>query len=285
MVSVGLIQASLSQDPVANRDKIIENIRQCADKGAQIIATQELCTSLYFCQEEEESYFDLAEPIPGPSTEALQKEAASLGVVIIASLFEQRLTGLYHNTAVVIDADGSLLGLYRKMHIPDDPDYYEKYYFTPGDLGYQAFHTRYACIGVLICWDQWFPEAARSTALQGADILFYPTSIGWQDHEYETQGTKQHQAWETSQRAHAIANGLYVCAINRVGRENKINFWGQSFVCDPFGSILHRAASDRQENIVHTLDLKKNEQIRRAWPFLRDRRVDSYQDLLRLGPR
>ena len=213
----------------------------------------------------------------------LQAIAVELGIVIVASLFEKRMKGLYHNTAVVIDADGSLLGLYRKMHIPDDPDYYEKYYFTPGDLGYPVWSTRYGKIAVLICWDQWFPEAARLVALQGAEILFYPTAIGWQEEDYEKEGEAQYQSWQLVQRAHAITNGIYVCAANRVGLEDRINFWGQSFICNPYGKILCCASSTQEENLVHTVDLSQVESFRRKWPFLRDRRVDSYKNLLRLG--
>ena len=227
--------------------------------------------------------FFLCRKHPGPTTEALCKCAAQFKIVILASLFERRMTGLYHNTVAVIDADGSLLGIYRKMHIPDDPDYYEKYYFTPGDLGYKVWETRYASIGTLVCWDQWFPEAARITALMGAEILFYPTAIAWQDHEYHALGQEQYSAWETIQRSHAIANGVYVCAVNRVGRENNLNFWGQSFVCDPLAKVLARASADQEENLLCSLDLSKIETTRLDWPFLRDRRIDSYQKILDLG--
>ena len=283
MLSVGLIQAQVGPDPKTNLEKTIASIRQCAKKGAQILCTQELFLTPYFCQKEDSKNFALAESIPGPTTEALCKCAAQFKIVILASLFERRMAGLYHNTVAVIDADGSLLGIYRKMHIPDDPDYYEKYYFTPGDLAYKVWKTRYASIGTLVCWDQWFPEAARITALMGAEILFYPTAIGWQDHEYKTLGQEQHSAWEIIQRSHAIANGIYVCAANRVGRENNINFWGQSFVCDPLGKLLERASADQEENLVCSLDLGKIEKTRLDWPFLRDRRIDSYQGLLDLG--
>lgn len=281
---MALLQAQVSPDPKENLEKTIVNIRQCAQKGAQILCTQELFLSPYFCQKEEAQNFSLAESIPGPTTEVLSKIAAELELVIIASLFERRMAGLYHNTLVVIDADGSLLGIYRKMHIPEDPDYYEKYYFSPGDLGYKVWKTRYASIGTLICWDQWFPEAARITALMGADVLFYPTAIGWQEHEYSALGEEQREAWETIQRSHAIANAVYVCAVNRVGRENNINFWGQSFVCDPLGKLLACASSEREENLLCSFDLAKVEKTRLDWPFLRDRRIESYQPLLDLGP-
>jgi N-carbamoylputrescine amidase len=225
--------------------------------------------------------FDLAEPIPGPSTERLQALARELDVVIVGSLFEKRARGLYHNTAVIIDAGGALLGLYRKMHIPDDPLYFEKYYFTPGDLGFRAWQTKYGRIGVLICWDQWYPEGARLTVLDGADILFYPTAIGWHDHERESHGAAQHDAWETIQRAHAIANGVYVCGINRVGREGSVTFFGQSYIADPFGRLLYRASIEKEEVIVRDLDLAAIEETRRNWPFLRDRRIDAYGDITR----
>ena len=285
MVFVGLIQAQAGSDLKVNRKRTLSSISECAERGAHIVCTQELFGMPYFCQEEDPSRFDLAEPIPGPATDALSELAAKHQIVIIASLFEKRMAGLYHNTAAVIDADGSLLGIYRKMHIPDDPDYYEKFYFTPGDLGYQVWSTRYARIGVLICWDQWFPEAARSTALQGADILFYPTAVGWQDYDYKEEGEKQHKAWELIQRSHAVANGIYVCCVNRVGKEKKIRFWGQSFICDPFGSIIEKAGREEEKNIICSLDMDAVEKTRRKWPFLRDRRVDSYQGLLCTGPK
>ena len=280
MLSIALIQSKVNPDPKQNLEMTLSKIMDCAKEGAKIICTQELFLRPYFCQKEDSQNFAFAETIPGPSTDALCKCAEELGVVIVASLFERRMAGLYHNTAVVIDADGNLLGLYRKMHIPDDPDYYEKYYFAPGDLGYKVWETRYASIGTLVCWDQWFPEAARITALMGASLLFYPTAIGWQDHEYKSLGKEQHSAWETVQRSHAIANGLYVCAANRVGREENINFWGQSFVCDPMGKVLARASSEREETLLCSLDLRKVEKTRLDWPFLRDRRIDSYQAIL-----
>lgn len=285
-VSVGLVQMRMTDDPQRNFAAAVEGIRDAAACGAQIVCLPELFRSLYFCQSEDHRYFALAEPIPGPSTEALSVLARDLGVVIIASLFEKRAEGLYHNTAAVIDADGRYLGKYRKMHIPDDPLYYEKFYFTPGDLGFRAWQTRYGCLGVLICWDQWFPEAARLTALQGAQILFYPTAIGWHPAEKAEHGAAQHGAWETIQRAHAVANGCFVAAVNRVGHERPyggdgLEFWGQSFVAGPQGQILARAGTDREETLLVPVDLAEVETIRTHWPFLRDRRVDAYGDLLR----
>src|SRR5262249_39041218 len=255
---------------------------RAAKQGAKIICTQELFRSQYFCQSGDHKYFELAEKIPGPSTEAFQKIAKKHRAVIIASLFEKRAAGVYHNTAAIIDADGCLLGTYRKMHIPDDPLYYEKFYFTPGDLGFRAWQTRYAKVGVLVCWDQWFPEAARLTALQGAQILFYPTAIGWHPTEKAAPGERQHDAWETAQRAHAIANGCYVAVANRVGLEEfvgeGIEFWGQSFVAGTFGEILAKTSPDQEENLVATLDLSQLDTTRTHWPFLRDRRIDAYTD-------
>ena len=283
-VKVALIQSTASLDTNANVQDTLQKIRLCAQQGAQIICTQELFTTPYFCQSEEPANFDLAETVPqGPSSQALINLARELEVVIIASLFERRMAGIYHNTALIIDADGSVAGIYRKMHIPDDPEYYEKYYFTPGDLGYRAWQTRYAKIGVLVCWDQWFPEAARATSLQGAEILFYPTAIGWHEHEYAEQGEEQHSAWETIQRSHAIANGVYVCAVNRTGQEGALRFWGQSFICGPFGRILKKAPTDAATNLICELDLDQNESIRRQWPFFRDRRVDSYTTLTNIS--
>jgi N-carbamoylputrescine amidase len=240
---------------------------------------QELFRSQYFCQTEDIELFNLAETIPGPSTDALREVARQKRVVIVASLFEKRTAGIYHNTAVIIDADGKIAGKYRKMHIPDDPLYYEKFYFTPGDLGFSTHHTKYADVGALVCWDQWFPEAARLTALSGAQFLFYPTAIGWLPDETEEMNRAQHSAWETIQRAHAIANGLYVVVVNRVGREGKLTFWGQSFVADPFGRILAKASSDKEEVLVVDCDLSKIEETRQNWPFLRDRRIDFYSPL------
>jgi len=283
LVKVGLIQRACSADPGANLKQTLAAATRAAKQGAQIICTQELFRSQYFCQSEDHQHFRLAEPVPGPTTQAFQKLAKDNQVVVIASLFEKRAPGLYHNTAAIIDADGSLLGLYRKMHIPDDPLYYEKFYFTPGDLGFRAWTTRYGRIGVLICWDQWYPEAARLTALAGAEILFYPTAIGWHPSEKAEQGRQQHAAWETVQRSHAIANGCYVAAPNRVGHEKLvgegIEFWGQSFVAGPSGELLAKASPDKEETLVVPLDLSKVEETRTHWPFFRDRRIDAYSEL------
>lgn len=264
-----------------NLDKAIAGIRDAAAKGAQIVCLQELFTSLYFCDVEDYENFKLAEQIPGPSTDALSKVAKELGVVIIASLFEKRTEGLYHNTTAVLDADGSYLGKYRKMHIPDDPAYYEKFYFTPGDLGYKVFKTKFATIGVLICWDQWYPEAARITSLMGAEILFYPTAIGWATAQDEATNQEQYNAWQTMQRAHAVSNGVHVVSVNRVGLEQKgaMKFWGGSFVSNPFGKLEYLASHDDEENAVVEIDLKKTDFYRTHWPFLRDRRIDSYQPI------
>ena len=284
-VKIGLVQQSCSPDPQQNLEKAITGIREAAGQGAQIICLQELFTSLYFCQIEDHKYFDLAEPIPGPSTESLGALAAELQVVIVASLFEKRAPGLYHNTAAILDADGSLLGIYRKMHIPDDPLFYEKFYFTPGDLGFRAWETRYAKIGVCICWDQWYPEAARLTALRGAEILFYPTAIGWHPSEKAEFGDRQHASWETIQRSHAIANGCYVAVPNRLGHEapdggDGIEFWGRSFIADPSGEIVAKA--EYQEGVlVAEADLGQVEFQRTHWPFLRDRRIDAYSEISR----
>ena len=267
-----------------NLQKALTLIGQAAQRGAQIICLQELFRSQYFCQKQDATIFDLAEPIPGPSTEALAEAARQHQVVIVGSLFERRDAGVYHNTAVVLDADGSLLGTYRKMHIPDDPLYFEKYYFTPGDQGYRCFDTRYGRIGVLVCWDQWYPEGARLTALQGAKVLFYPTAIGWHPSEKAQYGTAQRDAWRTIQRAHAIANGVYVAAVNRVGHEGPseggLEFWGSSFVSDPFGVVLSEASNNKEEILVAECDLAHLESVRRNWPFLRDRRIDSYGQIV-----
>ena len=283
IVKVGLIQSACSPDPAANLKHALAAAEHAARDGAQIICMQELFRSQYFCQSEDYQHFQLAEPIPGPTTQAFQKLAKTKRVVIIVSLFEKRTSGLYHNTAAVIDADGSLLGIYRKMHIPDDPLYYEKFYFTPGDLGFRAWQTRYGKIGVLICWDQWYPEAARLTALQGAEILFYPTAIGWHPREKAALGARQHSAWETVQRAHAIANGCYVAVANRVGHEklsgDGIEFWGQSFVAGTTGEILAKASAAENETLIVPLDLGKVDDTRTHWPFLRDRRIDAYPGL------
>jgi len=280
MVTVGIIQSQASTDLPANLEKAAENIGKVARSGAQIICLQELFQYQYFCQTEDHHWFKAAQQIPGAQTEFFQGLAKSLGVVIIASMFEERTKGIYHNTVAVLDADGSYLGKYRKMHIPDDPGFYEKFYFTPGDLGYKVFETRYAKIGTLICWDQWFPEAARITAMMGAEILFYPTAIGWdlsQDHQTNTE---QYQAWQTIQRAHAVANGVHLVAVNRVGLEGSIRFWGGSMVVNPFGRILFEAGQQEVVNVVE-IDLDQTTHYRTHWPFFRDRRIDSYQQLTR----
>jgi N-carbamoylputrescine amidase len=281
-VTLGLVQMTCTDDPNANMKKAVDGIRDAAKRGAQIVCLQELFLTPYFCQTEDHSFFNLAEPVPGPSTDSLGRLAAELGVVIIASLFEKRAQGLYHNTAAVIDADGTFLGKYRKMHIPDDPQYYEKFYFTPGDLGFRTWDTRFGRVGVLVCWDQWYPEAARLTAMSGAQILFYPTAIGWLPGEKEEHGAQQQAAWETIQRSHGIANGVYVCAVNRVGYEKGptggLEFWGGSFVSDPGGRVLVKGSTG-EEVLTATLDLSKVEASRTHWPFLRDRRIDAYADI------
>ncbi|MBU6401966.1 MAG: carbon-nitrogen hydrolase [Verrucomicrobia bacterium] len=284
LIQLGLIQSAGTPDPAVNLRKTLARVEQAARAGAQIVCTQELFRSPYFCQSEDHACFALAETIPGPSTDAFRKLARKHRVVIIASLFEKRAAGLYHNTAAVIDANGALLGLYRKMHIPDDPLYYEKFYFTPGDLGFRAWQTRYAKIGVLICWDQWYPEAARLTALQGVEILFYPTAIGWHPSEKARFGAEQHQAWELIQRSHAVANGCFVAVTNRVGIERPaggdgIEFWGQSFVAGTAGQLLAKASPSREENLLVPVDLRQVEITRNHWPFLRDRRIDAYHGL------
>lgn len=281
---VALVQMAMTADPAANLEKAVAGIREAAGRGAKIVCLPELFRSPYFCQAEDASSFDLAEPIPGPSTETLGWEARRSGVVLVASLFERRAPGLCHNTTVVIGTDGALLGKYRKMHIPDDPAYYEKFYFTPGDLGFHVFPTQHGNLGVLICWDQWFPEAARLVALRGADVIFYPTAIGWHPAEKAAQGAAQHDAWRTVQRGHAIANGVYVAAVNRVGLELPagppgLEFWGGSFVCDPQGVMLAEAPADREDLLLATVDPGRIEEVRRNWPFLRDRRVDGYRGL------
>ena len=282
--TVGLVQMSCEQKATTNLKKAIARIGDAAKQGAQIVCLQELFRSQYFCQTEDIELFKLAETIPGPSTEALSKVARQKHVVIIASLFEKRAAGVYHNTAVVIDASGKIAGKYRKMHIPDDPLYYEKFYFTPGDLGFQTHDTAYGKVGALVCWDQWFPEAARLTALSGAQFIFYPTAIGWLPEEQPDVNEAQHSAWETIQRAHAIANGVYVAVVNRVGHEGKLTFWGQSFVADPFGRIIAKASSDKEEVLIVECDLNKIDETRQNWPFLRDRRIEAYGGLqLRYG--
>jgi N-carbamoylputrescine amidase len=281
---LGLVQMSCGRDPAANFAKAVARVREAARRGAQMVCLQELFRSQYFCQVEDHKYFQLAEPIPGPGTQALSKLARQLKIVLIASLFERRAAGVYHNTAAILDSNGKLLGKYRKMHIPDDPLYYEKFYFTPGDLGFRAWQTRYGKIGVLVCWDQWYPEGARLTALQGAQILFYPTAIGWHPKEKAKYGRSQHDSWETIQRGHAVANGCYVAVPNRVGHEapdggDGIEFWGQSFVADPSGQILAKASTDKEETLIVPVDLARVDETRTHWPFLRDRRVDAYGDI------
>ena len=280
---VGLAQMSCSADPAENMARAEACVREAASLGAQIVCLPELFRSQYFCREEDAKLFDLAEPIPGPSTELFCRLARELGVVIVASLFERRAAGLYHNTAAVIDADGELLGIYRKMHIPDDPLYFEKFYFTPGDLGFRNFDTRFARIGILVCWDQWYPEAARLTALGGANILFYPTAIGWHPSEKAEFGAAQHDAWRTIQRSHAIANGVYVAAINRTGFEGSpasgLEFWGASFAADPFGRMLAEASHSSEEVLIVECDPRHIEEVRRNWPVLRDRRIDAYSPI------
>lgn len=278
-VTLGLIQMSCVSDPAANLNAVLPRIQLAAKKGAQIVCLQELFRSQYFCQSEDQRNFRLAETIPGPSTDALGRLARDQKIVIVASLFEKRSAGIYHNTAVVIDADGSVAGKYRKMHIPDDPLYYEKFYFTPGDLGFPSFQTRYARIGALVCWDQWFPEGARLASLSGAQILFYPTAIGWIPKEPRAVALSQRSAWELIQRSHAVANGVYVAAVNRVGREGKLKFWGSSFVAGPFGEIVAHAGGEREEILIARCDLRKIDETRQSWPFLRDRRIDAYQAL------
>jgi len=280
-VAVGLVQMSCTPSKQENLSKAIQKIREAAAKGAQIVCLQELFTSLYFCDTENYDHFALAESIPGPSTDTLSAVAKELSVVIIASLFEKRAQGLYHNTTAVLDADGTYLGKYRKMHIPDDPAYYEKFYFTPGDLGYKVFETKYAKLGVLICWDQWYPEAARITAMMGAEILFYPTAIGWATSQDDATNKEQYNAWQTIQRSHAVANGVHVVSVNRVGYEQDgaMKFWGGSFVSNPFGSLLYLASHENEEVHVQEIDLDLSDRYRTHWPFLRDRRIDSYQPI------
>ncbi|MEY3507877.1 MAG: hypothetical protein RIR44_1109 [Bacteroidota bacterium] len=280
-VKVGLVQMSCSGSKEENMQKAIAGIKDAAAKGAQIVCLQELFTSLYFCDVEDYDNFKLAEKIPGATTDALGQVAASLNVVVIASLFEKRTQGIYHNTTAVIDADGAYLGMYRKMHIPDDPAYYEKFYFTPGDLGYKTFDTKFAKIGVLICWDQWYPEAARLTALQGAEILFYPTAIGWATSQDEATNTEQYNAWQTIQRSHAVANGVHVVSVNRVGYEQNgaMKFWGGSFVSNPFGTLLYKGSHDNEETEVVEIDTDATDRYRTHWPFMRDRRIDSYENI------
>ncbi|MCS7036560.1 MAG: carbon-nitrogen hydrolase [Saprospiraceae bacterium] len=287
-MKVGIVQQSCGPDKRANIQKSLEGIAECARQGAELVVLQELHCGIYFCQAEDPAMFDLAEPIPGPDAEVFSEAARRHGMVLVSSLFERRAPGLYHNTAVVFERDGAIAGKYRKMHIPDDPAYYEKFYFTPGDLGFEPIATSVGKLGVLVCWDQWYPEAARLMALAGADVLIYPTAIGWESTDPEAEKARQHDAWFTVQRGHAVANGLPVITVNRVGHEpdwsgvtGGIQFWGQSFVVGPQGEVLYRASADREEVAVVEVDLKRTETVRRMWPFLRDRRIDFYQDLTR----
>jgi N-carbamoylputrescine amidase len=281
---VGLVQMAMSSDPQANLDKAADRVEEAARAGAQVVCLPELFRTRYFCQREDAALFDLAEPVPGPSTERLSAVARELGLAVVAPVFERRAPGVYHNSAAILDG-GELKGLYRKMHVPDDPAFYEKYYFAPGDLGFRAFDVRAGRIGALICWDQWYPEGARLTALQGASVLFYPTAIGWHPQQRAQHGAAQLDAWRTVQRGHAIANGVYVAAVNRVGHEAGapgqagLDFWGTSFLCDPFGVVVAEASTDREEILVGTIDLGRIEQVRRDWPFLRDRRIDAYRGI------
>jgi N-carbamoylputrescine amidase len=283
--TIGLVQMRCTPVPADNLVSAVARVREAAGRGADVVCLPELFRSQYFCQAEDHAAFDLAEPVPGPTTEALGAVARECGVVVIASVFERRAAGVYHNTAAVLDADGTLRGIYRKMHIPDDPLYYEKFYFTPGDLGFRAFDTAAGRVGTLVCWDQWYPEAARLTALAGASVLFYPTAIAWHPSEKARYGEGQVQAWQTMQRAHAIANGVYVAAVNRVGHEGPasggLEFWGASFVCDPFGVVLAEASRTDEELLLVPCDLRHQEEVRRNWPFLRDRRIDAYGPITR----
>ena len=287
MINVGLVQMSMSSDADDNLKKAVARVGEAKKKGADVVCLPELYRSPYFCQKEDARLFDLAEPVPGPSTEALGRAAREAGVVVVAPIFEKRALGLYHNSAAIIDTNGEVAGLYRKMHIPDDPAFYEKFYFTPGDLGFRAIDTKKGKIGTLICWDQWYPEGARLTALQGAAVLFYPTAIGWHPHEKAEHGVPQRDAWRTIQRGHAIANGVYVAVVNRVGHEIPpeggpgLEFWGSSFVADPFGVVIAEASTDKEEILVAKVDLARIEEVRRNWPFLRDRRIDAYSGIER----
>jgi N-carbamoylputrescine amidase len=281
---VALVQMAMSADPAANLEQATARVREAAQRGARIVCLPELYRSPYFCQTEDAALFDLAEPIPGPSTQALGAVARACGVVVIAPLFERRAAGLHHNSVAVLGPDGEIVGIYRKMHIPDDPCFYEKFYFAPGDLGFRVFPTPWGKVAVLICWDQWYPEAARLVALRGADIIFYPTAIGWHPAEKASQGAAQHDAWRTVQRGHAIASGVYVAAVNRIGLETPagppgLEFWGRSFLCDPQGVVLAEGATDRQEILMGTVEPARIEDVRRNWPFLRDRRIDAYHGI------
>ncbi|MCQ2206773.1 MAG: carbon-nitrogen hydrolase [Paludibacteraceae bacterium] len=285
-MKIGLVQQANTADIEQNKQKLVKGIYECARQGAELVVLQELHNGLYFCQEENTDNFDQAEPIPGPSTEMFGAVARELGIVLVLSLFERRAAGLYHNTAVVIEKDGSIAGTYRKMHIPDDPAYYEKFYFTPGDLGFQPIDTSVGRLGVLVCWDQWYPEAARLMALAGAEILIYPTAIGWETSDTDAEKTRQRDAWQTVQRGHAVANGIYVVTVNRTGYEpdpsgvtGGIPFWGTSFVAGPQGEIIAQASTDKEETMVVEVDLKHAEDVRRIWPFFRDRRIDYFEDL------
>jgi N-carbamoylputrescine amidase len=287
MLKIGMVQQACTADIETNKQRMAEGVRECAAKGAQLVVLQELHNSLYFCQVENVDNFDLAEPIPGPSTSFYGQLAAELGIVLVTSLFERRATGLYHNTAVVFDTDGSVAGKYRKMHIPDDPAYYEKFYFTPGDLGFQPIETSLGKLGVMVCWDQWYPEGARLMAMRGAELLIYPTAIGWESTDTAEEKARQQGAWQTVMRGHAVANGLPVIAVNRVGHEpdpsgqtGGIQFWGHSFVAGPQGEIVAQAGDEAPECIVVEIDLERSEQVRRWWPFLRDRRIDAYESIL-----
>jgi len=287
VIRVGLVQMSMSREPAENLRKAAARVAEAAAAGADVVCLPELYRSPYFCQKEDAALFDLAEPVPGPSTERLGRAAREAGVVVVAPIFERRAAGLYHNSAAIIDASGEVAGLYRKMHIPDDPAFYEKFYFTPGDLGFRAFDTQKGRIGTLICWDQWYPEGARLTALQGAIVLFYPTAIGWHPHEKAQHGAGQRDAWRTVQRGHAIANGVYVAVVNRVGHEIPpeggpgLEFWGSSFVADPFGIVVAEGSTDREEILLAPVDVARIEEVRRNWPFLRDRRIDAFGDITR----
>jgi N-carbamoylputrescine amidase len=282
---VGLVQMAMSADPIENEEKAAARVEEAARRGAEVVCLPELYRSPYFCQREDHAFFDLAEDVPGPSSRRFQAVARKAGVAVVVPIFERRAPGLYHNSALLVDADGTLRGTYRKMHIPDDPAFYEKFYFTPGDLGFRAFDLAAGRVGALICWDQWYPEGARITALQGAAILFYPTAIGWHPAEKDRFGAAQRDAWRTIQRAHAIANGVYVGSVNRVGLEPGaagqagLEFWGSSFLCDPFGQVLIEGSTDREEILIGEVDLARIEEVRRNWPFLRDRRIDAYQGI------
>ncbi len=278
-MNIGFLQQHNTEDRLHNIERLCDGVSDLARRGAELVVLQELHNTLYFCDIEDVGRFDLAEPIPGPSTDIYGRLARETGVVLVTSLFEKRATGLYHNTAVVFDKDGSMAGRYRKMHIPDDPGYYEKFYFAPGDLGFKPIQTSVGCLGVLVCWDQWYPEAARLMALQGAELLIYPTAIGYDPNDTPDEQQRQRQAWQLVMRGHAVANGLPVVAVNRVGQEGETRFWGSSFVCGPQGEMYYEASENEEESIIVSIDMGRSEQVRRWWPFLRDRRIDSYQDI------